>query len=100
MKTKITIEIDTDRLSTYNDRALANFWTVAQANPAPLEDRDAGELAELVGREIIRRWLKTVDPELWSHQGNHYFWNILQKHGSWLPVNGDQENRQWTPSAK
>ena len=26
---------------------------------------------EHVGREIIRRWLKGIEPELWHHQGRH-----------------------------
>lgn len=99
MKHQITLEIDTERLSSLTDQALANAWMAAQANPAPMEDRDACELAEHVGREIIKRWLKTVPPELWHRQGNHHFWHILQQHGKWLPVNGDENNRQWTPNA-
>lgn len=98
MKHKITIELDTERLSTLTDQALANAWHIAQANPAPMEDRDACELAEHIGREIISRWLTKTPPELWSRQGTHHFWHILQKHGSWLPVNGDDNNRQWTPN--
>jgi len=98
MKHKITIELDTERLSTLTDQALANAWHIAQANPAPMEDRDACELAEHVGREIISRWLTKTPPELWSRQGSHHFWHILQKHGSWLPVNGDDNNREWTPT--
>lgn len=98
MKHNITIEINTDQLQTLTDSALATAWTVAQANPAGIDDPTAGDLAEHIGREIIRRWLKSVPPELWHHQGNHHFWNILQKHGSWLPVNGDENNRQWTPT--
>lgn len=80
---QIVIEIDTARLGGYTDSHLATLWHVAQANPAPLEDRDAGELVERIGREIIRRWLKTVEPELWHHQGEHYYWSQLRKLGKW-----------------
>jgi hypothetical protein len=98
MKTNITIEIDTQRLADFTDQHLATLWHVAQANPAPISDPTAGEVAEAIGREIITRWLRTVHPELWHHQGHHHFWDILQKHGSWLPVNGDENNRAWTPN--
>ena len=33
----------------------------------------AGELVERIGREIIRRWLRGVPPELWHHQGRELF---------------------------
>lgn len=98
MNTKITFEIDPNQISTYNDQHLADLWHIAQANPAPMENQDAGDLVEHIGREIISRWLKSTPPNLWNHQGRHYYWNILQKHGKWLPVNGDENNRQWTPN--
>ncbi len=78
MKAEITIEIDTERLNGYTDSHLATLWTVAQANPAPFGDRTAGELAEAVGREIIRRWLASVPAELWVHQGSHYLSALFQ----------------------
>jgi hypothetical protein len=75
MKTKILIEIDTDSLQSYTDTHVAELWHVAQANPAdPFKDRGAGELVEKIGREIIRRFLGSVSPELWRHQGAHYDW--------------------------
>jgi hypothetical protein len=43
-----------------------------------MEDRAAGEIAELIGRKIIRRFLKEVEPSLWSHQGRHADWYELQ----------------------
>jgi hypothetical protein len=79
----ITIEIDDSRLTSYSDSHLAALWHVAQANPAPLEDRDAGELAERIGREIIRRWLSATQPELYRHQGQHQYWFELTKLGKW-----------------
>ena len=79
----ITIEIDPAKLASYTDQHLAVCWHVAQANPAPAMDRDAGELTESIGREIVRRWLRSVPPELWHHQDRHYYWNELRKLGKW-----------------
>lgn len=71
MKASITFEIDTDRLSGYGDQYLASLWHIVQSNPAPIEDRDAGRLAESVGREIIRRFLSRTSVPLWNVQGSH-----------------------------
>ncbi len=71
MKTAVTIEIDTDQLRNVTDTYLVSLWHVAQANPAPMEDRSAGQLAEAIGREIIRRFIAERDPELWARQGAH-----------------------------
>ena len=71
MKTTITFEIDTDRLAGYTDEHLAELWYIAQANPKPIEDRDASDLAEHIGREIIRRWIRETPLPLWNHQGRH-----------------------------
>lgn len=73
MKHQITISIDDDALPGYTDERLAVFWHVAQANPADITDQSAGELAERVGREIIRRWLRPIPPALWNHQGRHHY---------------------------
>lgn len=75
MKTAITIEIDTDALTTLTDAFLASLWHVTQANPAPLHDRAAGDVAEYVGREMIRRFLANTPPQLWAHQGRHADWH-------------------------
>lgn len=76
MKASITIDIDTNDLSRWNDRHLAAMWHVAQANPADcFEDPAPGQLAEAIGREIIRRFLTNTPPEVYSHQGHHYFWH-------------------------
>jgi hypothetical protein len=45
--------------------------------------RKPGEIAERIGREIIRRWLATAPVELYHHQGHHHFWHQLTKLGSW-----------------
>ena len=71
MKTSITFEVDADNLASFNDAYIAQLWHVSQANPAPFGDAAACNFAELVGREIIRRWLGSTPPELWSHQGRH-----------------------------
>jgi hypothetical protein len=84
-KTEITITIDGDDLGGCSDEFLALAWHVAQHNPAPHGDRDAGDLAEHIGREIIRRWLRTVPPSLWGHQGRDYYWSQLTKVAKYEP---------------
>lgn len=81
--TEITITIDHAALTGYSDSHLATLWHVGQVNPAAHGDRAAGELAERIGREIIRRWLCGTEPELWHHQGRDYYWSHLCKFGTW-----------------
>ncbi|WP_205717788.1 hypothetical protein [Actinomadura soli] len=81
----VSIEIDMARLGSYADAHLAMLWQVAQANPAPYDDRQAGELVERIGREIVRRWLSGVTPELWKHQGRSYYWSQLTKFAIYRP---------------
>ena len=69
--TTITFTVDANDLSRYTDEHIAQLWHIAQANPAPYGDADACDFAEHVGREIVRRWLATTPPELWTHQGRH-----------------------------
>jgi len=71
MKASITFDIDTDSLQNFDDFYLASLWHIGQANPAPISDPAAGRLAELIGREIIRRWLQETGVPLWDHQGSH-----------------------------
>ncbi len=85
----ITIEFDDDELTRYTDTHLAMLWHVAQANPVDIDDPHAGRLAETIGREIIRRWLKGVEPELYSHQGEHYYHQWLTKLAKYEP--GDRD---------
>ncbi len=82
-RTEIVFEIDQAALGGYSDSWLAALWHVGQANPAPHGDRAAGELAEGIGREIIRRWLAAAPPELWRHQGRDYYWDRLRRLGHW-----------------
>lgn len=69
--TAITIKFDLEALPAYTDTFVAQLWHVAQANPAPITDMAAGDTAERIGREIIRRWLTNVPAEVWAHQGRH-----------------------------
>jgi hypothetical protein len=93
---KITIEIEDDRLATYSDSYLATCWHVAQANPADqFEDPTAGELVERIGREIIRRWLMSTAPELHHHQGRHHYWHELCKLATYKPGSEDIRSPEW-----
>ncbi len=117
-KHEITIEIDEAQLTVYADSHLAMLWHVAQANPADgFDNPSAGDLVEHVGREIIRRWLKHIQPEMWHHQGHHYFWNQLRRlatykpggpsgspewhRGTWVPkvANDDERQAETRPQA-
>jgi hypothetical protein len=82
VKTAITIVVDTDSLSGYDDRYIAQLWHVAQANPAPLGDRDACDLAGALGAEIMRRWLAKAPVELYTHMPSHFEWKGLQDVGA------------------
>ncbi len=77
MKISITFDIDANfsALQNYTDQYLVALWHIAQANPAdPFTDPRAGEFAEMIGREIIRRFLRATSPPLWEHQGGHFNW--------------------------
>lgn len=69
----ITVTFETDNLSSYTDQYVATLWHVAQANPVDgFKNREPGDVAERIGREIIRRFIKRIGPELWNHQGSHF----------------------------
>jgi hypothetical protein len=85
MKSSITITFDTDSLHSYTDQHIAALWHVAQANPADgFKSHEPGQIAEAIGREIIRRFLAQTPPELWAHQGRHFesgrLMDLRQKH--------------------
>jgi hypothetical protein len=62
------------------------LWHVGQANPDDgFEASIAGDLAERIGREIIRRWLRGITPEMYHHQGRHYYWHQLAKLATYQP---------------
>jgi len=87
-KHAITIEIDEANLTGYTDESLAACWHVAQHNPAPYGDAMACDLTERIGREIIRRWLKNIQPELWHHQGRHPAQKWLTQFATYEPGEG------------
>ncbi|MBP8019405.1 MAG: hypothetical protein KAY82_05160 [Hylemonella sp.] len=69
--TQIVFEIDTDHLAGVTDEYLTQCWHIAQANPASYGDATACDLAETIGREVIRRWLVQQPTPLWHHQAKH-----------------------------
>lgn len=81
----LQIEINDGELRKLSASRLMLAWHLAQANPAPHGDHAAGELVERVGREIIRRWIGTVEPELWRHQGRHYSSRWLGQFAKYVP---------------
>ncbi|QRQ88490.1 hypothetical protein [Cupriavidus oxalaticus] len=93
MEHLVTFHIDTEQLQSYNDSHLASLWHIAQANPAPLNDHGAGALAEAIGREIIRRWLRWAGAPLWDRQGNHHYWDALKAHCQW-------DGERWVPKVQ
>jgi hypothetical protein len=101
MKTTVSIEIDTDALTSTSDGYVAGLWHVAQANPAdPFTHPDAGRLAETIGREIIRRFLRRTEPELWHHQGSHFDWgkrhleSDLRASDRWMQIREELRQRK------
>lgn len=66
----VTVQVPDD-ISGYTDVYLVSLWHLSQINPAKFGDPDACRFAEKVGREIIRRFIAEVGPELWTHQGAH-----------------------------
>ncbi|HKS49212.1 MAG TPA: hypothetical protein VJT49_29705 [Amycolatopsis sp.] len=82
---EITLTFDDEKLSSYEDSYLAALWHAVQASPAPHGGRPAGEVVELIGREIISRWLRGTPPQLWNHQGQ-------AQSPPQFPVNGSQQS--------
>lgn len=90
--TKVTIAIDFDlaELSRVTDARLAMLWHVAQANPAPHGDEQAGVAVTKIGQEIVRRWLAATPPDMYHHQPRDYYWHNLirfasHRDGDWRP---------------
>ncbi|WP_341743119.1 hypothetical protein [Azonexus hydrophilus] len=72
MKPGYTITISPPKdLTGITDTYLVFLWHLSQNNPAPFGDPEACRFAEKVGREIIRRFIENVGPELWVVQGAH-----------------------------
>ncbi|MFM2059033.1 MAG: hypothetical protein RLY71_3418 [Pseudomonadota bacterium] len=88
MKTAITFTVDTDTLRGVTDSHLHALWHIAQANPAPMHDRDACALVGDLSAEIVRRWLLGAPVELYQHQATHHHWHTLVQHGNWRGPGG------------
>lgn len=96
-KHAITVEIDVDKLGNYTDGFLAFAWHLAQHNPAQHGDFYAGELVQKIGWEITRRWIASVQPEMYRHQATHNYHKALTGFAKWQPTdrNGDFHDGQW-----
>lgn len=88
MKHAITLAIDDGNLGGYSDKYLAAAWHAVQHSPAEFGDSLTGELAEKIGREIIRRWLRGTEPELWAVQGRHESQKWLSEFATYQPGEG------------
>jgi hypothetical protein len=83
MKSGYTVTVQVpDDLTGFTDVYLASLWHLSQVNPAPFGDPDACKFAEKVGREIIRRFVTNVGPDLWNHQGVHIATNKRIEEGA------------------
>lgn len=95
---QITITVDENALRNTTDEYLSFLWHLAQHNPADWkESPEPGELAMKIGWEIIRRWIKGVEPEMYSHQQSHWHWWQLTKLGKWLPDGKPASERKFVP---
>jgi hypothetical protein len=91
---QIAIEFDEGQLGSYTDERIALLWHVAQANPVAHGDRQASELVEKLTWEIVRRWLGTVPPELYHHQGSAHFRKQLTRFAKYKP-GGPSMTPEW-----
>jgi hypothetical protein len=80
---EISIRITTSELGRTSDSYLAMLWHAIQAAPADFEHSEVGRVAEHIGREIIRRWLRDVTPEMWHQQGHQAEWKALTTFAKW-----------------
>lgn len=75
----IEINADAGALAEVTDSYLASAWHVAQANPAPYGDKDAGLLVKALGDEIMRRWLAHIPADRYRHQAQDQYRRALTK---------------------
>lgn len=95
-ETTIAVTFDLNMLPAYTDAFLATLWHVAQANPAPHGDYQAGETASKVGAEIIRRWLSKAPVEMYHHQQRDNYWSALTQLARYEPPEGvDTASQDW-----
>lgn len=85
---RVTFEIDPSGLPHIADSHLHAMWHVAQANPAPVGDREAGRLVAAITAEIVRRWLQAAPVDLHHHRPEDSHWRTLVQHGSWRGPGG------------
>lgn len=96
-ESQITITVPAN-LSQTEDQFLAALWHVAQFNPAPTCDKQAGDLVAHIGWEIIRRWLRATGPEMYHHQQKHHYWDQLRRFAKYEPgPEGNFDGGQWVP---
>jgi hypothetical protein len=99
----IPITFDPGHLHSYTDEFLSTLWHAGQANPAPLGDHQAADIAAKLGNEIIRRWLRTVAAPMYHHQPHHNYWWALTRIATYQPPDGvqhgdpDWHNGRWVP---
>lgn len=94
--TEITITFDPDKLSGYEDRYLLMLLHLTQHNPADgFTSKKPGEVAQKVKDEIVRRWIRTVVPELYRHQDRHYYWRNLTRFAQYEPGSKDGFSPEW-----
>ena len=95
MTEQIAITFDLNQLSGYTDEFLATLWHVAQANPAPHGDHDAGEIASKIGAQVIRRWLAKAPVEMYRHQQRDNYWQALTRLAKYEPGDPDFHAGRW-----
>jgi hypothetical protein len=84
----IPVQVDLTNLGRESSSRLAMLWHVAQENPAPHGDPEAGEIVAKITFEIVRRWLAAAQPELHHHQPRDHYWQALVKFARW-------DGQQW-----
>lgn len=92
MKATICINVDTDSIESLEDSYLAALWHASQATSAPAASAEAGQLADQIATEIVRRWLGSVRPMLYERSLERSYWETLHQHGCW-----DGPGGSWKP---
>ncbi len=88
----ISFRIQADQLDGVTDEHLHALWYIAQANPAPYGDQEAGSLVFAITDEIVKRWLAHAPADRFNHQISDRYHLTLQRHGSWTGPAGE-----WVP---
>lgn len=88
----ISFSVQADQLDLVTDEYLHALWYIAQANPAPHGDAEAGSLVFAITDEIVKRWLAQAPTERFNHQVGDHMAETLRRHGSWSAAMGE-----WLP---